>query len=179
MIYLAENEMGCDAKSIGFPSIDNCRAIVLVTGGGLIGFHLFGTLEKKRAAFIHYFESQPQSADKRTLYIISKMGTHVAANFLQEARTIAADLNFTGPVYLGDVTSYGPKGIFVLFESISNRTCVVTARAWDDAVDGSKDNKEPYVAAGRAKAIGSPGSMMFTKVSEVGLKVVYPTKLQP
>jgi len=29
-----------------------------------------------------------------------------------------------------------------------------------------------------AKAIGFPSRMMFTKVSEVGLKVMYPTKLQ-
>ena len=47
MIFLGENEMSCHAKSIGFPSIDNCRAIVMVTGGGLIGCHLFGTLEKR------------------------------------------------------------------------------------------------------------------------------------
>jgi hypothetical protein len=179
MIYLGENEMGCDASSIGFPSIDNCRAIVMVTGGGLIGFHLFGTLEKKKANFVTYFEGQPHSVDKRTLYIVTKMSVQVKANFLEEARSIATALNFAGPVYLADVTSYGTRGVLVVFDNVSNHTCIVTARAWDDGVDGHKDNKVPYVGTGRGMAIGNARPTMFSQADETGLKAVYPTTLNP
>ena len=161
MIFLGENEMSCHAKSIGFPSIDNCRAIVMVTGGGLIGCHLFGTLEKKKPALFSYFDSQPYSADKRTLYIVSKMATHTAQGFAEEVRSIAAGMNFTGPVYTADVTSFGPSGILVVFDNVTNHTCIVTARAWNRDVDGADTNKEPYAPLGRAMAIGrAPGLML-------------------
>ena len=44
MIYLCEREIGFDAAEIGFPSILGCRAIVIVTSGGLFGYHLNGNL---------------------------------------------------------------------------------------------------------------------------------------
>src|SRR5690554_6151511 len=55
VIYLCEREIGFDAVEIGFPSVMGCRAIVLVTAGGLFGYHLNGNLNAmKQAAFVNF-----------------------------------------------------------------------------------------------------------------------------
>lgn len=177
MIYLCEQEMGFDTAAIGFPSIDNCRAIVLVTAGGLIGFHLMGTLARKKANFVSFVNTLGHAGAKRTLYIVSKLTTHNATDFAAEATEIAAAINFTGPVYSADVSSAGLRGVYVVFDNVGNNTCVVSARNWDDPVDAVPGNQVPYVAVNRGTAIGSANATMYSTVSAVGLKAVYPTKL--
>jgi len=63
MIYLCEREIGFDAAEIGFPSVMGCRAIVLVTGGGLFGYHLNGALNPgKQAAFVAFVNGHVQDS---------------------------------------------------------------------------------------------------------------------
>ncbi len=66
MLYLSEREIGFDAAEIGFPSIDNCRAIVLVTAGGLFGYHLFGVLSQNKInTFVSFVNNHAQGNLKR------------------------------------------------------------------------------------------------------------------
>jgi hypothetical protein len=73
MIYLCEREIGFDAAEIGFPSVLGGRAIVLVTGGGLFGCHLNGSLNAgKKAAFGNFVTGHAQgSAPRMGLYAAS------------------------------------------------------------------------------------------------------------
>jgi len=178
MINLCEYEMGFDASEIGFPSIANCRAVVLVTSGGLIGFHLAGTFNgTKQTDFVNFVKAQPHAGAQRALYIVSKVGTHSPTEFPVEAKSIATALKFKGPLYVGDVTSFGGRGLYVVFVDVGHNTCAVTARAWDDAVDSQDHFKIPYVAAGRAVTMRTARTTMFTNLNTAGMKAVYPTAL--
>ena len=178
MIYLGEYEIGADPTSIGFPSVANCRAIVIVTGSGLVGFHLFGTLtDAKKSAFVNFVNAQANANDKRALYIISKLSEHPADAIAAEVRTLKTALNYTGDVYVGDISSRGGLGVYVQFDTVNLSTCIVTARAWVDAQDSVAANKSPYNGANRATALGNPRPEMYSAVNVAGLTAVYPKKV--
>ena len=75
MIYPCEREIGFDGAEIGFPAVAGCRAVVLVTAGGLIGYHLNGNLsDTKKDAFVHFVTTNANGVAKRNLYAASKQG---------------------------------------------------------------------------------------------------------
>ena len=181
-MYLGEREIGFDANQIGFPSIGGCRAIVLVTGGGLFGFHLSGTLTQvKRDALAQFIQGHAQGDHKRNLYIASRVGGNAqhtnAGEVHAEIKEIAQALGFNGSVYWADVSSVPGASAYVQFDNVQNNTSIVTARTWDDHVDGNPANMGPYAAANRTMALGAPVAQVFTSVNPAGLKAVYPTKV--
>ncbi len=188
MIYLGEREIGFDAggppvvPQIGFPSIGGCRAIVLVTAGGLFGFHLSGTRsERKMNAFAQFVRGHAGGDAKRTLYIASRVGGNSehtnAGECHAEIRDFARALGFNGPMYWADLSAVGGASAYVQFDSVENSTCVITARTWNDGVDGADGNKGNYVAQDRTMALGGAPARMFTNVDVVGLQAVYPTRV--
>jgi len=175
MIYLCEREIGFDAAGIGFPSVLGCRAVVLVTSGGLFGYHLNGNLSSvKKDAFINFIAQHPQGGLKRTLYAASA-GAGLTQDH-DELKGIAGTLGYTGPIYWGSLPTAG--SVYVHFQDIQHNTCSITSRAWSDLVDNVPGNKAPYVAdLNRAIANGAANAQMYINVNTAGLKAVYPAKL--
>lgn len=170
MIYLCEREIGFDAGQIGFPSVSGCRAIVLVTSGGLFGYHLNGNLnEEKKLSFAGFVNGRPLGITKRTLYAAS-VGAGIA-HYYGELRDIAAALGYNGTIYWANLA--GPS--YVNFVNINHSTCGITARAWSDAADSVPANRGPYAAANRAIANGPANANMYINVNPAGLTAVYPT----
>lgn len=177
MIYLGEREIGFHATDIGFPSILGCRAVVLVTGSGLFGFHLNGALSTaKLNAFVNFITQHVHGNGRRMLYAASAE-TGLAKQYAEaELKNIATALGYIGPVYWASLPAGGSA--YVHFMNVNNTTCSITARTWNDAVDGVAANKGPYVAgADRAIANGAPNANMYVNVSTAGLRAVYPVKL--
>jgi hypothetical protein len=178
MVNLVEHEVGFDANSIGFPSIDACRAILLVTGGGLFGYHLAGgTLtDSKRDGFANFIVRGGAVA-QRTLYLAAKINGggnfQSQQEFWAEIRNLATNLNFTGPIFAADLSSFGASA-YVRFDNVGNTTCIIAARSWDKAVDGAKANTIPNDNVNRSTVLGGARPDMYHNVSEAGLKVIYP-----
>lgn len=175
MIYLCEREIGFDSTDIGFPSVLGCRAIVLVTGGGLFGYHLNGSLNlNKRNAYVNFITGHPQGNAFKVMYAAS------TGNGLQkdhdELREIAADLGYTGSIYWASLSVAG--SVYVHFQDINHNTCTITSRLWDDHADSVPVNKAPYAAGpNRAMANGVANTQMYINVSTTGLRSTYPTLL--
>jgi hypothetical protein len=175
MVYLCEREIGFDAGEIGFPAVLGCRAIVLVTSGGLFGYHLNGNLNTvKKSAFVNFIAQHPQGHSKKALYAASA-GAGLKHDH-DELKDIAKTLGYTGPIYWGSLSAAG--SVYVHFQDIHHSTCSITSRTWSDPVDNVPANKAPYVAgANRAIANGAANAQMFINASTAGLKAVYPTKI--
>ncbi len=175
MIHLCEREIGFDAVEIGFPSVMGCRAIVLVTTGGLFGYHLNGNLNPtKLAALVNFINQHAHAGAGRMLYAAS------AGNGLQqdhdELGQIAAELNYDGPIYWVNLPPAG--SFYVHFQDINHNTCTITSRAWSDAMDNVAANKANYVVGpDRAIANGAPNAQMFVNLGTAGLTAVYPSQI--
>lgn len=176
MIYLCEREIGFDPTAVGFPSINGCRAVVLVTGGGLFGFHLNGSLSAgKRTAFSQFVSNHINGAPKNNLYAAcTQPGSDIDH---AELRQIASDVGYSGTIYWAGLASVAAGSAYVEMEQIHNNTCVIQARTWNDSVDGVPGNKGPYLPANRAMANGAPNAQMYTNVSTAGLRTVYPSSI--
>ncbi len=175
MIYLCEREIGFDAAEIGFPSVLGCRAIVLVTGGGLFGYHLNGSLnEGKKNAFIKFVADHAQAGAKMGLYAASTGGG--LKRDQEELEEIASALGHRGPVYWASLSTAG--SVYVNFVNVGYATCGITSRPWRDEVDGVPANKAAYAAgADRAMANGAATAQMYVNVSQEGLVAVYPRNI--
>jgi len=181
-MYLGEREIGFDAAEMRFPSIGGCRAIVLVTGGGLFGFHLSGTRNaQKMNSFSQFIQGHAQGNPKRNLYIASRVGGNSqhtnAEECYAEIKDFAQALGFEGAMYWADLSSVGGASAYVEFKSVQNHTCIITARTWNDPVDGVAGNRANYAGANRTMAMGAAPALMFTHVDPTGLRAVYPTKI--
>jgi hypothetical protein len=175
MIYLCEREIGFDAAEIGFPSVLGCRAIVVVTSGGLFGYHLNGNLSNiKKNAFVTFVNTHAQGNPRRMLYAAST-GAGLPADYA-ELRAIAADLHYAGNIYWANLNT--PGSAYVHYTGINHATCGITARTWNDPADNIPANKGAYAAgANRAMANGAANAQVYTNVNTAGLRAVYPTKL--
>lgn len=175
MIYLCEREIGFDATEIGFPSVMGCRAIVLVTGGGLFGYHLNGTLSQgKRTAFVNFINGHVQGATAKRMLYAASAGAGLPQDH-QELRDIAAALGYAGAIYWASLPGAG--SLYVHYTDVNHNTCSITQRAWSDAVDNVVGNKAPYLGNDRAMANGAAPGNMFTNLSTAGLLAVYPTQI--
>jgi hypothetical protein len=179
MVYLCEREIGFDAAAIGFPSIDGCRAIVLVTGGGLFGLHLNGSLSQiKKDALGHFVNAHAHGNPKRNLYVASRMGGNglTPEKCYSEIKEVALALGFNGSIYWADLTAITGGSLYVVFDNVGNNTCAITARPWSDHADHIPANQGPYAAANRAMANGGANAQMYINVNPAGLRAVYPAK---
>jgi len=171
MIYLCEREIGFDAAQIGFPSVAGCRAIVLVTSGGLFGYHLNGNLnEGKKIAFAGFVNGNPLGLTKRALYVASQ-GVGVP-HYYGEIRALAATLGYGGTIHWANL---GGPSAYANFVNNHNNTCIISWRTWSDPADNVAANKGGYAAANRAIANGAAPAHMYTNLNAAGLTVVYPT----
>ena len=180
MKYLCEREIAFDAAEIGFPAVDGCRAIVLVTAGGLFGYHLNGNLSDiKKNAFVQFINTHPQGNPRRNLYAASKQGGNgpIQTIFHNELKALAAALCYAGTIYWADLSAVPGVSSYVQFLGVDHSTCGITARTWNDPVDSVPANKAAYAAADRAVANGPANAQMYTNVDPAGLRGVYPTKV--
>jgi hypothetical protein len=173
VIYLCEREIGFDAAEIGFPSVMGCRAIVLVTAGGLFGYHLNGTLNgQKLATFVNFVNSHPQGRGRprRRLYTASS-GVGLPKDY-QELGEIVSKLGDAVPIYWATL----PIGCssLVHFQSIGHHTCAITSRIWNDQTDSVPGNKTNYACVNRTIDRGAAPTQMYDNVSFAGLAARYP-----
>ncbi len=128
MIYLFSTEIGHDANSIGFPSVETCFAIVLQTDVMLIGWHSFNTLLPQTTAnagvFANYITSVPAHGTAVHLYGATNRKGH-GGDWKAELRAIAGQIGYTGPATLVDLKQ--SEGTYVQFDRDAHaRTCLVT-----------------------------------------------------
>ncbi len=116
MQYLGTNEIGFDPKSLGFPSVKTCMAIVYGSNAGLFGLHdAFGNLTQLTA-----------KAGLLATFVQSKAFNHAALkNFLisvivknerwdpdddnrwrDELVAVAARLHYDGPIWGARITGH-------------------------------------------------------------------------
>jgi hypothetical protein len=176
MIYLCEREIGFDAAEIGFPSVHGCRAIVLVTGGGLFGYHLNGNLNPgKKSAFVNFVAGHAQGGSQKMGLYAASTGGGLKQDH-DELKDVAGTLGHTGPVYWASLSTAG--SVYVNFLGVGHATCGITSRAWSDAVDRVPANWAPYApGANRAMANGAAPARMYVNASTAGLTAVYPIKI--
>jgi hypothetical protein len=172
LIYLSEREIGYDAVAIGFPSVQGCRAIVLVTAAGLFGYHLNGTLTpKKLEAFESFVTVRASVTNDCQLYAASS-GPGLLPDHV-ELRSIAIALHYTGPIYWVDLP--GPGSSYVHFQNIYPSAPVITSRAWREDQDNVSANKMTYPPSlDRKMANGAPPPVVYNNLSPYGLVVSYP-----
>ncbi|MFC3550070.1 hypothetical protein ACFOLC_03485 [Lysobacter cavernae] len=174
MIYLCEREIGFDTTEIGFPSVMGCRAIVLVTAGGLFGYHLNGSLsEGKKTAFKKFITKHVHGHSRRKLYAASSGAGSQADH--DELRDIAHALKYAGTIYWASLPGAGSS--FVHYQDINHNTCAVTSRQWIDANDSILTNKGKYIGENRAIANGVASGAMYIKVDCNGLVGRYPNPI--
>jgi hypothetical protein len=172
MLYLCEREIGFDTAGLGFPAVDACRAIVLVTAGGLFGYHLNGNLnEGKKIAFAGFVNRNPAAFSKLKLFVAS---TQNLPFFHGEIRELAKMLGYKGTIYWNTLA---PGSNYVHYDFHANGTCIITSRAWSDVNDNIPGNKGGYVAANRAIANGPTPLQMYTNVNVAGLAAIYPAAI--
>lgn len=175
MIYLCEREIGFDAAGIGFPSVLGCRAIVVVTAGGLFGYHLNGNLSvAKRTAFVNFVTTHVHGQVVRRLYAASA-GAGLPQDHT-ELRDIALALAYAGPIYWASLPPGGST--YVDFLDINHTTCSITSRAWVELTDNVNGNKGPYVPGpDRAMANGAAPANMYTNLALAGLVASHPVQI--
>lgn len=185
-IQLSEREIGYDVAAIGFPSIGGCRAIVLVTAGGLFGLHLSGTsTPQKEQNFVQFVTGHPQggAAAKRNLYIAARVGGNSqhtnAGECYAEIKRYAAALGYNGSIYWADLSNVNGISAYVCFDSVANSTCIISTRTWNDPADSVVGNKSPYAnGPDRAMALGgAPAQTYNNNLNVAGLSAIYPTKV--
>ena len=145
MIWLGEREVGFDLNAIGFPSIDGCHAVVLLTDTGMWGFHNFGgsgassfaERSQSFAAFVsQHFLTRGVAKHLYGTSFHNKRGWAGAdklAAWKDEMKAYAAALPYTGKVsgYNLDKMGYGAKSAYVEYRRNGN-DCDVFCRAWTD-----------------------------------------------
>lgn len=178
MIYLCEREIGYDPQAIGFPSIDGCRAVVVLTAAGMFGFHLNGTLSTaKKNKFVQFISRHQRGGAGTAIYAASKDARN--RYYEQELRDIAQGVGYGGDIYWADLSSVDGRSAYVEMRLVpGNNTCIITARGWDDDVDSDDGNKGDYVDSGsRTIANGPPPARMYSAVDPSGLRSFYPTRI--
>ena len=145
MIWLAEREVGFDINAIGFPSIDGCHAVVLLTDTGMWGFHNFGgsgassfaERSQSFASFVsQHFLTRGIAKHLYGTAFHNKRGWSGAdklAAWKDEMRAYAAALGYSGKVsgYNLDDTGYGAKSAYVEYRR-NGKVCDVFCKAWPE-----------------------------------------------
>ena len=178
MIYLCEREIGYDPKCIGFPSIGGCRAVVVVTAGGIFGFHLNGSLNSgKKDKFSQFISGHNRGGAATAIYVACKEAR--SGRDVAEIKEIATAIGYTGDINWADLSSIEAGSAYVEIRLVpGNNTCIVAARAWDDGTDSADDNRGAYVDSGsRTIANGGNPTQMYTGVDTQGMRAFYPTKV--
>jgi hypothetical protein len=178
VIHLCEREIGFDNSEIGFPSIDGCRAIVLVTAGGLFGVHLNGKLtDAKQTAFVNFVAGHVQGTTaKRALYAASASAGMTLGPDQAELRGLAVALAYGGPIYWATLPAGGSA--YVHYTDVNHTTCGITARMWNDPVDGADANRVANAPTpDRAMTHGAPNARVYATVDTNGLVAKYPTRI--
>lgn len=138
-VYLNEREVGFDPQVIGFPSIDSCMGIVVVTNNGLFGLHNLGGSGNhewagKAATFATYFNRHFLRSGITRIY----GATHVLrrgyaapqrTSWIGELTAFAGALNFNGPIRGISLTSNVSE--YVEFTKAGDK-CVVMVKDWND-----------------------------------------------
>ena len=147
MIYLSEREIGFDAVEIGFPAGLGCRAIVLVTSGGLFGYHLNGNLNlTKKTALVNFITQHPQGNARKAL------------------------------VYWGSLPAAGSVHAHFQ-DIHHNTCTITSRAWSDPADNIPAYKAAYVAGPNRAIANGAANAQMFINVSTAGLKAVYPTTI--
>lgn len=172
MIYLCEREIGSDDVEIGFPSIDGCRAILLVSARSLYGLHLNGSLNDHKLDALTAFVN---GAAVRTLYAACNQNS--GTRDIEEVARVAERFGCTDASYWL-TTGYSDSSAYIGFTLVPGNKCVIQARPWNEAADSAAANRRAYAAGpNRAMANGGAPGQMYHNLSRTGMTTYYPIKL--
>lgn len=144
-VNLGERQFGFHATTLGFPSIETCMAIVLVTPGGLYGFHNFGgnnpiQFADKANAFLNCVNqivgggALPAASRLYGITHVSKRYTD-KANWTNELAAFAGRMNFTGRISGYNLDKFTKTGSSAYVEFRKNGTkCDAYVEDWDNVV---------------------------------------------
>jgi len=192
MRYLMEHEAGHDTDRLGFPSIQGCHAIALLTQDALFGFHNAGgsgndkfderarlfagyvrRLSGRKIRGVHLYGSTFVGNNQR-----GYGGTNVAETWKLELAKFAAALGFRGPISGCDlaqtITAPGASA-YVEYRKVG-QACYVFAKQWTSA----GILRVPYVATpDLEKIVGTQANqIMTTGVDASGLTKIDPVVIK-
>jgi len=127
MLQLLERQVGADPHHIGFPSVQTCMAIVLLTDTGLFGWHSLnqgdGVTQTNAGRFANFIAANNPGLHQH-LYLATNRGVH-GGNWRTELQALAAGLNYHGPATSIDL-KVNSEGVYVQFERQQGvNTCAI------------------------------------------------------
>jgi hypothetical protein len=145
VLHLAEREVGFATDKIGFPSIDGCHAVVLVTANGLYGFHNLGGSAQsafaERSQSFEKFVSQHFISRGTMLHLYGTCfrnkrcyaGADKLAGWKEEMQAYAAALGYRGTISGFDLEkmNYGARSAYVEYRK-TNKECTVHCKPWNE-----------------------------------------------
>ena len=191
VIFLKEHEFGYDPNTLGFPSIDACRAVVLHTSNGLFGWHQasgaypdrFNTYGNKLASYIRGHRHASSTA--LGIYMVTHVGMRggyggisgtpagndqAGREHLAEIAAYAQAIGFVGPIRSYDLSFKWPNCSCYVEFTANGGTCDVHASAWSNTgndttnYDGSRGYNHKN---GHGASFVNP-KKKFTKVNTTG-----------
>ena len=151
-IFLKENEVGFDARKIGFPGLGSCMAIVLQTPHGLFGFHSFGNNNSKGTTFGTFASGHARYGPLLHLYgsaVFAKRyaGSGKFLQWLAEMKFVVGQLNYRGTVSGFDIGHPGSgvplaanKSAYLLYKRDTTTGAVSLRYASSDDVTYNRAN---------------------------------------
>lgn len=199
LIFLKEHEFGFHPTTLGFPSIDACRAIVLQTGQGLFGWHQAGGAYGDRLAtygnkFADYIRGHRHgTAASLHIYTVTHIGVRggyggvagTPAGNAQQGREHLAEIaaysqaiGHAGPIHSFDLSARWPANSCYVEFQLNAGVCQIRANTWHgtgnltanyDAVRGNDHRNGQRV-------LKAP-KLMFTQVNTTGSTQVVPLNI--
>lgn len=178
MVFLGEREVGFHPDAIGFPSIDGCHGVVLLTETGLWGFHnlggsaatSFAERSKSFAAFVsqHFLTRGVFKQLYGTCFRNKRCYAEAdkLAGWKAEMTAYATALGYHGTVsgYDLDKMGYGKKSAYVEYRKNGN-SCTIQVKAWPEmkSEKGVHTNRvnHKFALSGSVKPVAT---QVFTKI---------------
>lgn len=193
VLCLNERELGFDANTIGFPSIDSCMAIVYVTPNGLFGYHNFGgsangAWADRVNAFSQYFQHHFLRGDGSRLYGVTYVDRRgyslpALASWTGELIAFAAGLGYNGKIRGYNLSGSGiAPSAYVEFRKFGDK-CEMWVKKWADAdkTNGANIDKYNHKIAptrGGVTVVEDQNGGIVTAVTNAGLRHVHSTRLR-
>lgn len=197
MVYLNEHEVGFDTALVGFPSIQGCHAIVLVTAKGMFGYHNAGGSGKdawprRAGGFAQFYNEHFLRGPGTRLYGVTYVtnqrgyGGVPADRWKAELVTFATSLGFTGKIrgYNLDLSAALPSA-YVEFRKVVDKA-EIYIKSWNNADKGASVHNSDRVnhkvviarAAGTVITLENQPNQVIPSVTQTNLVRVHSTRLR-
>lgn len=159
MMQLLERQIGTDPEHIGFPSVQTCMAVVVLTTTEMIGWHSLNThsnvLESDAGKLATFIGAMARGTPLH-LYVATNRKAN-AGNWRDQLRDIARGLGYQGPATSIDL-AVNVEGVYVQFDRDSGaRACSISYKR-NSKMDYDTGKSKMNVGAVRHKQLGAGGA---------------------